>query len=180
MQLTEKGSTSKVPRQAILLLSLLFFARASIGVIEKLKEESTPDPVPWVTPSAKGEKTFKIDNPEHKPILFEFYSANDENSRVTNAIVLRNVEVAGLITRRFLPVRISDELRDPHGQTPQAIRNLVQRFSIARVPALIITNPEGKELARVEGYKPASIVYQLLSTALAHPHVLGQPTPAEH
>lgn len=169
MRLNEKGSTSKVPSKAILALSLLFFAKASLGYFEKVHGETTPDPVHWAAVMNGPKGSFIVENPERKPILYEFYSSADENSQMTNLVVLRHVEIVRLIRRKFVAVQVSDE--KVGGHTPAVVSSLVRRFSIGRVPALVVTTADGKELARVEGYKPASIVYQMLTTALSSPHV---------
>ena len=168
MRLTEKGSTSRVPRQAVLVASLLLFARATSSFVETVNVNDSGERIPWVSVERETGDKLTLNNPEKRPVLYEFYSVTDEDSKTMNQFVLHNREVADLIARNFVAVRISDE-NSGGGVTPIVVKSLLKRFDVGRVAALIVVTADGKELGRLDGYKPASMVYQLLAMALLHP-----------
>lgn len=100
--------------------------------------------IPWQTQFTLAQQQART---QHKPLFLDFGADWCPPCQEMKKHVFTNPRVASLIAHRFIPVRV--DLTD--NQAPGVIA-LAQRFHINPIPALIVVDAQGREIARQEGY----------------------------
>jgi len=76
-------------------------------------------------------------------LFVDFYAAWSEPSRRLDDEVLRDVETRAAIAARYVPLRVDVTEESAKG------RELLERFEVDRLPALVMVGPDGVEEERV-------------------------------
>jgi thiol:disulfide interchange protein len=100
-----------------------------------------------------------------KLVLYEFVSNWSDPCRQMESTALSNRQVSEVIEKNFVPVRITDQVRE-HGKNQKWIANLQKRYHVFALPTLVIVDQEGEQKASLIGNCSSLTVQRFLARAL--------------
>ena len=156
------GGSRTLPRWLWILAIALVIARIGTATMERRHPSQVRDIIPW-RPSADAET---IARQTGRPILYEFGAEWCGPCRVLQSEVFADPQHASIIASSFVPVRVVDRQRED-GRNPMDVQTLEERYHIQAFPTLVVVDPDGGELTRLEGYPGATGVMQQLTNAAA-------------
>lgn len=154
------GSTRALPRLLLVLAVAFTLAWIVTAAIERSHPSAVRDAVTW-RPLDGAEALARQTG---KPILYEFSAEWCGPCRQMQAEVFADPEHAAMINHSFVPVRVVDRMRED-GRNPLDVQRLEQRFNVQAFPTLVVVDPDGGEIRRVEGYPGAAGVMRPLAGA---------------
>ena len=165
------GSQSKVPGAIfwIVLAAVLF--RIVTAVVERRPPTDEAGLVSWV-PLARAVSSSAS---QGKPILYDFTADWCPPCHRLDAEGWGDAAIARLVNDSYLATRVLDRERE-EGKNPPAVAELRRRYSVGAFPTLVVTSPDGREIARHEGYRGRRPLIEFLE-ASRKPGV-GPPGPA--
>ena len=86
-----------------------------------------------------------------KPVLYDFTAAWCGPCHRLDAEGWGDPQIASLVNRSYLPARVVDREREDGKNTP-AIEDLERRYSVNAFPTLIVAAPDGRLIAKMQGY----------------------------
>jgi thiol:disulfide interchange protein len=92
----------------------------------------------------------KQDIENGKLVLYEFVSDWSDPCRSMERNALSNGNISQIIETKFVPVRISDRMREA-GKNPKWIANLQKRYHIFALPTLVVVDSQGEQKAALIG-----------------------------
>jgi thiol:disulfide interchange protein len=101
-----------------------------------------------------------------KLVLYEFVSNWSDPCKQMESTALSNRQVSEVIEKNFVPVRITDQVRE-HGKNPKWIANLQKRYHVFALPTLVIVDREGEQKASLIGNCSSLTVQRFLARALS-------------
>lgn len=111
-------------------------------------EEKSKGLIRWMSPDAG----LALAQQTGKPILFDFTAEWCGPCHMLERDVFSDPALAAEISERFIPIRVTDRLREEGKNSPQ-VADLQQRFTVRGFPTIVFTNAAGSEEARIEGYR---------------------------
>lgn len=154
------GSSRRTPRWLLVAAGVLLIARVAGAVYEAQHFEATAELVRW-RPITAAQATALATG---KPILYDFTAEWCVPCRVMGREVFADASAARQIETLFVPVRVLDRMRE-EGRNPPEVTLLQQRYRVTAFPTLVAVAPDGRELARVEGYPGKQSVLRQLARA---------------
>jgi thiol:disulfide interchange protein len=76
--------------------------------------------------------------------------------------------VAGRVNASFVPVRVMDRLRE-EGRNAPDITELQRRYEVGAFPTLVVAGPDGRLIAKYEGYRNTDTLVTFLEEAAGRP-----------
>jgi thiol:disulfide interchange protein len=95
-----------------------------------------------------------------KPILYDFTADWCVPCRTLDREGWANEDVALLVNREFIPVRVDASARD--ADLDPAVAALKKRYGVEAFPTLVVTDAEGKELRRESGFRGRELLTRFL------------------
>ncbi len=140
------------------------------------KQEFVPPPVLDVSPETMKEidKVLAMSSAQNKYVLYEFYAPWSDPCKKMETTSLTNAQVSSLIDQHFMPVRVTDRLKQL-GKNPRLVTDLQKKFRIFAFPTLVIVDEEGETAATLVGNCSSLTTYRFLSRAI---HSLEQKSQA--
>ncbi len=86
-----------------------------------------------------------------KPMLYDFTAAWCPPCHVLDTEGFGDPQIASLVNSSYLLSRVVDRKRED-GKNPPAIDELEGRYSVNAFPTLVVATPDGRLIARLEGY----------------------------
>ena len=91
--------------------------------------------------------------------MIDFYAEWCDGCRYLEGDTLRDYEVRVAILERYVPLRV-----DVTEET-FVTRELLERYKVMTLPAIVLIDPQGNERDRVEAYIPAHAMLERLGDA---------------
>lgn len=194
MQLSEIGSTSKVPRFFMMAVSCLCALRILVMVMEEVQALPEVTLVQWHTPgelSATWRDSIwrkRENSHESKLIAGGHVEREPAPPHETQPVVEGNVRpflmefvtpaclhskqldmnvLRGREVSELINGRFYPVRVEFTGRKRSIETGMLVKYRVAQVPTLIVTNENGEEVSRLTGYKSGTTVYRFLTSALA-------------
>jgi thiol-disulfide isomerase/thioredoxin len=102
-----------------------------------------------------------------KPILYEFTAAWCGPCKLLDRD-WDDAAVADRVNAAFVPVRVVDRMREDGKNAPE-VAELERRYEISGFPTLVVAAPDGRLVAKHEGYRGRQALLEFLGSALSRP-----------
>lgn len=140
-------SQRAIPLVLVAVVVALFAARIVVSRMDMKKRAGADDLVQWVT----IEDAERLSREQGRPILYDFTAEWCGPCHQLKAEVFRNERLAQMINDRFIPVRVTDRMRED-GRNVPVVEALQQRYSVQGFPTIVIADADGGARERMEGY----------------------------
>ncbi len=133
----------------------------------KAKQQYVPPPVHDISPESVEEikKVLAESRQQDKYVLYEFYANWSDPCKEMEKTSLCNDQVTSLVEHNFMPVRVTDRLKEL-GKNPRLVTDLQKKFRIFAFPTLVIVDQRGNTAATLVGNCSSLTTYRFLSRAL--------------
>lgn len=167
-----RQSSEKPVRQVIHWQDMPCLREASADA----KQEFVPPPPQDVSPESlkEIEKLLVQSSAQNKYVLYEFYAPWSDPCKKMESTSLSNAQINRLVEQRFMPVRVTDRLKEA-GKNPRLVTDLQKKFRIFAFPTLVIVDENGEPAATLVGNCSSLTTYRFMSRAL---HSLDQKSKA--
>lgn len=162
MALTRDRSAISTPKALIITTVVLVVARIGVTAMEFLNPPPQQAGIHWnnflqfSTPPAE----------QKKMVLYEFYADWCDPAKRMESTTLCNAQIRDLIESKFIPVRVTDQVREK-GRNPQAIIDLQKKYRIFAFPTLVIADArDGASISTLVGSCSSLTTYRFLSRTL--------------
>lgn len=105
-----------------------------------------------------------------KPVLYDFTAAWCAPCKLLDKD-WADAAVANRVNAAFVPVRVIDRVREDGRNAPD-VAELQQRYEVSVFPTLVVATPDGRLVAKREGYRNTEALMAFLAEAAG-----GQPAP---
>jgi thiol:disulfide interchange protein len=157
---SSRGSQSRVPGALLWLIAAALAFRLATLIASRGHKDTGEGLVRWQPAGAVASSARQ----SNRPLLYDFTAAWCGPCHRLDAEGWADSQVAGLVNESFVPARAVDRARED-GQNPPWIAELEQRYAVVAFPTLIIADPSGRELARMEGFMGKEKLVQFLQDA---------------
>ncbi len=100
-----------------------------------------------------------------RPVLLQFYADWCAPAKRMENTVLVNNEIRQLVAEKFVPVRVTDRLKED-GRNAKLVSDLQKRYRVFVFPTLVVVGPRGEAKASLVGNCSSLTTYKfLLKTA---------------
>ena len=141
------GPRSKIPPILLWLVAAAIALRILTLALDRGKKDEGSGLVQW-RPSEGASAAARS---EGKPVLYDFTAAWCPPCHRLDTEGWGDSRAASLVNASYLPVRIVDRERE-EGKNPASIAELQRRYSVTAFPTLVVVDPDGREIAKFEGY----------------------------
>ncbi len=109
------------------------------------------------------EKAAALAKTSGKPILYDFTAAWCAPCKLVDRD-WEDPALAEQVNGAFIPARVVDRTRE-EGRNPPEIAELQRRYEIAGFPTLVAAAPDGRLIAKIDGYRGKEAMMQFLEEA---------------
>jgi thiol:disulfide interchange protein len=147
-----------VPIVLIAIAVLLVAGRVASLVVKPAGAKAA---VQWVS----IEEGVMLARASNKPLMLYFTAAWCAPCHQLEADVFAKPELAAEINDKFIAVKVVDRQREDGQNTPD-VASLEQRFNVRGFPTIQFVNPNGNELARMEGFTGRAEFERVMESAI--------------
>jgi thiol-disulfide isomerase/thioredoxin len=144
---TSSASTRSMPLFLWILPAVSILYLGACFAVNAYLPPQNRNYVKWVDLSKAAKESEKA----HKPILYDFSAAWCGPCNMMESEVFDNKKFGGEINNMFVPVHVVDRTKED-GVNPLEIDRVQKQFKIRAFPTLIVTEPDGIEFKKQEGY----------------------------
>jgi thiol:disulfide interchange protein len=153
-------SQSRVSSVLLWVLAAAAVLRIATGILDR---GTTRDAGGGMIRWQPREKAAALSLASHKPILYDFTAAWCGPCKVLDKD-WDDPSIAETVNAGFVPARVVDRARE-EGKNPPEIEDLQQRFEVSGFPTLVATSPDGRLIAKLEGYRGRAALVEFLKEA---------------
>lgn len=176
-----------IPQALVLLAGFLLLVRVADIAINFGHAVEPPRAVGWQTTDALEQVPPRDKNSAEKPVqelsvesqnelnkmlascreskktlLLQFYAHWSDPCKKMEASSLSNAQVKELIDRNFVPVRVTDKMKE-YGKNTRLVCELQKRYRIFAFPTLLVVGYDGEPVATLIGNCSSLTTYRFLS-----------------
>lgn len=155
-----------IPRWLSWAVVLLLAARVVTVIYQK--NEPAADLVRWV-PMAEAQQRAVASG---RLIMYDFSAAWCGPCRSMDEAVFRETRSAGQINGMVIPVRVVDRQREEGRNLPD-VAALQRRYAIRAFPTIVFAEADGRESARMEGFRGRAAFLEIMRGARRFPQPHG-------
>ena len=141
------GPQSKIPPILFWIVVAAIVLRIVTAALDRGKKDEGAGLVRW----QPHEKAAAASRSAGKPVLYDFTAAWCPPCHRLDTEGWGDSRVASLVNDSYLPARIVDRERE-EGKNPASIAELQRRYSVTAFPTLVVADPDGRQIAKSEGY----------------------------
>jgi thiol:disulfide interchange protein len=158
------GPQSKIPPIFLWLVAAAILLRIVTAAAGHGKKDEGSGLIQW----QPQEKVATDPRSQSWPVLYDFTAAWCPPCRRLDTEGWGDSRVASLVNDSYLPVRVVDRERE-EGKNPGPIGDLQKRYSVRAFPTLVVAGPDGREIAKVEGYRGKDFLVRFLEESRKKP-----------
>lgn len=160
------------PPVLLIVCLVLLLGRVGLSVFEWVHPAERGRPLAWsdiasTDPSLVAEATDK-----KKLKLYEFYAEWCSPCQRMERDVMTNDEIRGVIEKNFVPLRVTDRLRED-GKNSKLVSELQKKYRIFAFPTMVAVAPDGEAIGLLVGNSSSLAVYRFLSRSMNDPKAPG-------
>lgn len=158
MAAIEDISTTKIPRWLPIVTLVALALRLIMMVLSPSFAADLDCRIPWISLNTLGA-------PGHtgkKLILYEFRAQWCEQVKRLEETVFTNKEIAETIAGNFIPVKVTDRLKED-GKNQPLINELEKKYHIIAFPTIVVASSDGEAKATLIGNVSALSAIHFLS-----------------
>ena len=144
---SEGGSQSRLPAVLFWIVGAAVLLRVATAVFDRGAKGDQAGLVRWQS----REKAAAAALAQKKPVLYDFTAAWCVPCHRLDEEGWGDSRIAALVNESYVPTRIVDRERED-GRNPPPIEDLERRYSVTAFPTLVVAAPDGRTIAKVEGY----------------------------
>ena len=138
-----RNDQRSIPLWLLVLAGVLLAGRIALYVTHG----EPPERMGWL-PIEQG---FDAARATGMPVMIDFTAAWCAPCHKLDAEVFADPDLAAEINRRFITIRVTDRQQEDGRNAPD-VDALQRRYSVSAFPTVVFADPEGNELARMEGF----------------------------
>jgi thiol:disulfide interchange protein len=190
---TEYKSTVSMPKALLVTACVLTMARfvdlaawASSHLHPSAKE--APSPISWlqlktigdgakakarpIEPEISPEVQAQLDDIQKeakgtsKILLYQFYASWSDPCKLMDAAALQNGEVAAVVDKDFLPVRVRD-MQHEKGRNDAVTNALYKKYRVFAFPTLVAVREDSEEIGCLVGNCSSLTTYRFLTRTIS-------------
>ena len=151
------GPQSRLPTLLLWLVLAAILFRVVTAVMDREKKAEGVGLVRW-QPQTEAQAVARSAG---KPVLYDFTAAWCGPCHRLDTEAWGDPQIASMVNQSYLPARVVDRERED-GKNPPAIEELEQRYSVNAFPTLVVAAPDGRLIAKLQGYGGREMVIQFL------------------
>lgn len=151
------GPQSRLPPLLLWLVLAAILFRVITAVMDREKKIEAVGLVRWQQ-RAEAEAVARSAG---KPVLYDFTAAWCGPCHRLDKEGWGDPQIASLVNQSYLPARVVDRERED-GKNPPAIDELERRYSVNAFPTLVVAAPDGRLIAKLQGYGGREQLIQFL------------------
>lgn len=160
MERIDDRPTASMPKILLVLTAAVLFLRLAMLPLECRHQHVTAGGVQWISIN-----DFKPEErQDRKYLLYEFGADWCEPCKRLENNVLKNRQIAALISSRFVPIQVRDKLKES-GKNTRPVAQLEKKYHIFAFPTLVVANASGDVVATLVGSASALSTIHFLSRA---------------
>jgi thiol:disulfide interchange protein len=167
MAQADDRSTIAMPKALLIAAVVLLAARAIAWAVEFSHPPLVTPMIAWQSPASLNGQVL----PANKLMLYEFYADWCGPCKRMESSALTNNQVRELVTSQFIPIRITDRIRED-GHNPDSVTALQKKYRVFAFPTLVVVDPSGEAVGSLVGSCSSLTTYRFLSRSL---HAKGKP-----
>jgi thiol:disulfide interchange protein len=158
---TDDRATTKMPR-ALLIATVVLLAIRLVSIpFQMAQSHNYASPVNWTALDQFDPKS----NTEQKPVIYEFCADWCEPCKRMDSSVFTNKEIAALIMKRFVAIKVRDRLKED-GRNTEIISSLEKKYHVFAFPTLVVVGSNGEAVATLVGSASALSTVHFLSRSV--------------
>ncbi len=151
------GSQSRIPSILLWIVLAAILFRVITAFTDREKKDEGAGLVRWQQQS----EVVATARSAGKPLLYDFTAAWCGPCHRLDTEGWGDPQIASMVNKSYLPARVVDREREDGKNTP-AIDDLERRYSVNAFPTLIVATPDGRMIAKLQGYGGRERLVQFL------------------
>ena len=152
-------SQSRISSVLLWVLAAAAVFRIATGILDRGSRDAGGGMISW----QPREKAAALSLTSRKPILYDFTAAWCGPCKMLDKD-WNDPSIAKTVNAAFVPARVVDRARE-EGKNPPEIEDLQRRFDVSGFPTLVAASPDGRLIAKLEGYRGRAALVEFLQEA---------------